>query len=475
MNRRAATALRFLAVVSVLSTVKSLVVGLLRDATVAKLNDPGWETYGDKPIDTHAIIAHLHAINSVSTWAMAGILALTLVGFVMLAASLERTRGLVTAAIVGLLAYAGYMLFKQLHPATSEPTLATMFIWVATTGIYSFSGMAPLIAASRETTTWRHAGTAVGGAIVFAVLPVALDAFGIFTHKYSPAWQWAFRVVDVAYAAWFVVYALKAARVLEEGAPAQVETAPGTLDPGPLRSIGWAILVRVGVGFAVAVGSIIATMHGSFESMSSAAIGSTVIGVLTTLFLIGGLVGYARYPAHQRNDGLYIAVGLMIIAVILDIVSAKTSAELYGLAEKAQQASSMWSMPSISDMESMQVTILWTGRLSMLLGLVSMLVLLGSLATTARSIGAEDLARRAGVTMALAIIAVFGAILVTTWVQTVRRSDESLLLGTGLILLVVGVSALVNLLRVVFGVANAIERPTIPGANPLPEARVVER
>jgi hypothetical protein len=481
MNRRAANSLRLLAIIYILSTVKTVVVGILRDATLAKLQpDSGWSLYESRsePVDTHALMERLQSIGKVSMILHLGLIAVTLVGFVLLAMSLEKRRGLISTAIVLLLAYSGYTLYEQLYPSTSQPGFSTIF-WVSAGAAFVVAGMLPLIAAAREVPGWDKAQTAITGALLLILLPIALDAFVLFGNKYSAAWQWSYRVADIASTAWFVVFGLKAARAIESGAPPlpppMAIAGEPTLDPGPLRAIGWAILVRVGIAFAVAIGTIVSAMHGSYDSLAGMAIGSTIIGGITTLFLIGGLTGYSKYPAAQRSDGLYLMIGLLAIAVILDIVTAKTTSTLYGLVNKAQHADSMWSMPSISDMESMQATVAWTGRISMVLGIVSMLILLGSLATTARSVGAPDLARLAGVTMALVVIAAFGAILVGVWMMNVKRKDEGTLILLALVLLVIAVIALTNMLRVAFGVANAVERPTIPGADPLPPARSVER
>ncbi|MDB4956201.1 MAG: hypothetical protein JWO36_3770 [Myxococcales bacterium] len=466
MNRRAANALRLLAIVYIVSTIKTVVIGILRDATLAKLQPE----FHSEPVDTHALMERLQSIGKVSMILHLGLLAVTLVGFVLLAMSVEKRRGLVSAAIVLLLAYVGYTVYQQLYPSMSEPGFSTIFVWIAAGAAFTVAGMLPLIVAARQLPGWDKAQTAISGALLLILLPIALDAFVLLGHKYSTGWQWGYRLTDIAYTAWFVIFGLTAARAIESGTPPPAMATAGgtTLKAGPLRAIGWAILVRVGIGFAVAIGTIVSAMHGAYDSLAGMAVGSTVIGVITTLFLIGGLAGYSKYPAPHRNDGLYVVIGLLVIAVILDIVTAKTTSTLYGLIDKAQHADSMWSMPSISEMESMQSTVAWTGRISIVLGVVSMLILLGSLATTARSVGAPDLARIAGVTIALVVIAAFGAILVGVWMENVKRKDESTLLLLAIVLLVVAVWALTNTLRVVFGVANAVERPAIPAADPLP-------
>ena len=53
---------------------------------------------------------------------------------------------------------------------------------------------------------------------------------------------------------------------------------------------------------------------------------------------------------------------------------------------------------SLSDMESMQPTVVWGGRVSLAAGVVSVLLLLGSLTTTARSVDADELAGTSAVT-----------------------------------------------------------------------------
>lgn len=481
MNRRAATALRFLAVVYILSTVKTIVVGLLRDMTFAKLTKGDWAAYEPESY-RERLMDRLHTISTVSTWATLALIALMVVGFVMLVMALERNRGLVIAGIVLLGGYVVYLLYAQLNPQFLADIGAgghtgLRLIWIGLSAVFSIAAMLPLIAVAREARGWENAGLAIAGAIAFIVLPIGLDAFVIFAEKYSTAWQWVYRLIDVANTVWFVTFSLRAARILEQGSPEPVAPSinydGASLDPAPLRAIGWTILFRVLVGFAMGIATIAGSMNGSYEALSSAAIGSTVIGALSTLFLIGGLAGYAKYPTDKRSDALYAVMAMLLISLILDIVGAKTTASLYGLVDKAQHAGSMWSMPSISDLESMQATAVWTGRLSLILALVSILMLLGSLGTTARAVGAEHLARTASVTTMLAMLATFGALVIGWWMPHVKRRDEGVLILAAIVLLVVAVSALANLLRVVFGVANAVERPN--GAEPLPAARVVER
>jgi hypothetical protein len=221
--------------------------------------------------------------------------------------------------------------------------------------------------------------------------------------------------------------------------------------------IGWAILIRIGVGVVVAIASVVGTMHGSYDSLVAAAVGSTAIGAITTCFLIGGLAGYAKYPAPHRSDALYVVIGLLVVGVILDVVVAKSTSSLIGLLGKAQHADSMWSMSSLSDMESMQATVVWGDRVSLVAGVVSVLLLLGLLTTTARSVDADELAGTSSVTMGLVVVAAIGAVVIGARMPHAKRGDEGMLLVAALVVLVVAIVALVNMLRVLFGVASAVE------------------
>src|SRR5580704_595574 len=169
MNRRAANSLRLLAIVYVLSTIKTVVVGILRDATLAKLQP--------ESVDTHALMERLQSIGRVSMILHLGLIVVTLVGFVLLAMSLEKRRGLVTTAIVLLLAYGGYTLYQQLYPSMSKPDFSTIFVWVCSGAAFAVAGMLPLIAAARQVPGWNKAQTAISGALLLILLPIALDAF----------------------------------------------------------------------------------------------------------------------------------------------------------------------------------------------------------------------------------------------------------------------------------------------------------
>jgi hypothetical protein len=458
MNRRAANALRLLAVFYILTTIKTVVVGVLRDTAFAKLRDGH-----DAAIDSHAVIDRLQLIGKISWVSHVGLVVACLVCVVVLAMSLERGRALAHTAVVLLLASLGFYIYQQLRPSL-DPGAGTKAMWIVSGAIYVTAGVLPLLAAVRAVPGWKHAGLVVGGGITLIVLPTALDAFMMLSDTYSTAWEWIFRGVDIVNTGWFVAFGLVIARMLQRNelpVPADAGSGPaldgGPLDGGPLRAIGWAILVRVGVGVLAAIASVIGTMHNSYDTLGAVAIGSTVIGVITTLFLIGGLSGYAKFPAMHRSDGLYIVIGLLVVGVILDIVGAKTTSTLFDLVAKAQHADSMWSMPSISDIESMQATAVWTSRLSLVVGLVSVLLLLGSLTTTARSANAHALAGTSSVTMGLVVIAATGAIAIGAWMQHVKHDDEGTLLAFAIVLLIVATAALINLLRVLFGIARAVE------------------
>jgi hypothetical protein len=455
MNRRAANALRFLAILYSIDAIKSLVLGVLQDATIAKLRDTV-----DVTFDPHGLIDRLELIANITWIGHVGVVVLILACMVMLAMSLERGRALVITAIALLVAYLGFSIYEHLSPS-KDPGAGMMAIWIVASASYGAAGMLPLFAAVRAVPAWKHRALAVAGGVTLIVLPVALDALMMFGDRYSPMWHWVYRGVDVVSVGWFVVFGVAIARALEHGAPAvPAATGPGAgLDGTALRTIGWAILVRVGVGVGFAIISIIGGMHGSYDSLATAAIGATVVGVITTVFLIIGLYRYARYPAPYGGAGPSLVIGLLVIGVILDIVGAKTTDTLFQLVAKAQHADSMWSMPSFSDLESMQATVVWTGRLSLVVGLVSMLILVGSVKMTARSVNAHALATTADVTMALMVIAAFGALAVGVWIPHVKRHDEPMLLAIALALVGVAIAALVNLMRVLFGVARAVETP----------------
>lgn len=468
MNRRAANALRCLAACYILNTIKSLVIGLLRDAALDKLQS-GHESLTDSSL------ARLDLLAKISSFTHLGLVVASVVCVAVLALSLQRGRAVIRIALALFLVYLAYAIYEQLRPSF-DVGAGTKAIWILSGALDTVAGMLPLVAAVRTVPGWKRAGLAVGGAVVLMILPTALEAYSILGETYSTSWQWLFRVVDVAYTGWFVVFGVAIARMLQRDelpAPGEAETVSGpALDGAPLRAIGWAILARVGLGVLAGVASVIGSMHGSYDTLGALAIGSTVIGVITTLFLISGLSGYAKYPAAHRSDGLVIVIALLVVGMILDIVGAKTTISLFSLVERAQHADSMWSMPSMSSLESMEATALWTGRLSLVTGLVSILILLGSLTKTARSTNEHDLAATSSVAMGLVVIAAVGALGVGAWMPHMKRHDEGLLIVFALVLLLVAVGALVNLLRVVFGVARAVEQPNAATIE-LPSARVV--
>ena len=237
MTRRAANALRFLAVCYVLHAITSVVTGILRDAALAKLRDPD-----DAAIDSHAIIDHLQSLMRMSWFTHVGFVAANLVGIVVLAISLERGRTLASVAIALLLAYLGFSIYEQLEPST-DPGLRMKAMWILSGAVFGVAGMLPLVAAARAVPGGRHAGLPVGGGIALMVVPTVLDAFLILADISSAGTQWLYRGVDMVYTGWFVAFGLVLARALQHGAlPAPTETtrAGAALDGAPLRVVGWA-------------------------------------------------------------------------------------------------------------------------------------------------------------------------------------------------------------------------------------------
>lgn len=448
MEKRAALALRTVAVLELVSVVRMLIMAVLRERTLAELH-AGKRT-------SQEVFAELARWSSLSLWGHVLLIVLCIVAVLVFAFSLTRGRGVALASGALLLSHLALSAVgRAAEPTLELPTWLELVWW--SDGVCLTVGFAlPLLAVERATRV-RLARVAVLVAGFIALSDAALSAYGALAQRYPPGLAWIERTLAVAAAAWFAALAFPLAKRLAAGQSSEIE-AKRAVDAGPLRMLGWALLARIGTGIALQVPLTMSMVNGDFDGAGTFTTLGVFLGVLVSVVILVALAQYQRFPETHRGESLVFAMGLLVVGVALEIYVAVCANKLFALASQAKRASSFWSMPSLSEIETLQATMVWGGRLGLLVGVGAGLALVSSLRTTARAVGGGEHLPRANFTMGLLLAAGAGAIVTGLLMESMKRSAAPLLLGLALVLLIVAIALLVNWLKLLFGLANELER-----------------
>jgi len=472
MNRGAALALRLAAGFQAVEAV----LGIVGFAATRWL----WST-GDRSGTPFQTILHRYQmIAAVGNWSAVGCTIGTLVALALLCLALEgRARRFAGAALVAMTIHVSLMLFNQLVPAVASSTPPYRFpplrqaLWfVQLIGGYG-SLLLMLLAATPPTDARRGVSRATvalavlaGGILVFKIVSLAAPPP---TGLLAEAFQYGWFAVDLGASVAFVLAAFWLAQPAAGSGAAQAslaDGAPGVRDPRPLRLFGRTVILRIAAGVPLAIGATVATAQGAFDLGLVALVAATIVSVAVTAMLVTSLAGQRQLPAAICDrEALTLAIVFACLAPVFDIWSAVSTGQLLSIVSEARQAASLWGMPSLSKIETLQATANWTGRISIGLGLAASFAIIRSLAATARGLGDETLTTRARRVRSLLVYGTGGAI--TAWfvVSNIElRGDGPLLLlvTIGVGLLTIGLVLVGEMLRLTYGLAAALERPTPP-------------
>jgi hypothetical protein len=292
---------------------------------------------------------------------------------------------------------------------------------------------------------------------------------GALGTAFSVAWLAIATTTTVA----FAVAAFGLAHHL--AAPAgNASLAPGVFpgswirDGGPLRLLGRTLIVRAAVGVPLAIIVAVGVGQGAAGAGLLGVIAGCIASVVIAGMMMTALAGQRSFPdGLSDRDALAFAMVIAAIAPLLDIWGAVATGQLLSLVGDARRATSIWNMPSFREIESLEAMASWTGRISIGLGLVGSFAVVRSLAATAHALGDGPQIARAGRVRALLVWGAGAAIATLVVITNVRlRGDEGtvFLLATAGILLSIGIALFVGLLRLAYGLANAIEKPAPPPA-----------
>ncbi len=301
----------------------------------------------------------------------------------------------------------------------------------------------------------------------------AFDAYLVFGNPtFTPGLQWvvriAFRAPDLALALAAFFLAKDAGDVKPT---ADADRAGHASFPGiAFRTLGATLYVRLGIGL-VTQGMFISALvskdfAGAGSSMSLAILGSVVVAILGLV----GLVAYFRVPEDLRSGSLIaVALTLQLFATCCEFWAASAADKLFSMADKATKATSMWAMPSLREMEELQDTLTWGGRIGLVLGVVAAAALLAALRGTARALGSRRLDEIGQSAQRLLVIA--GVLGIVAGLLVGMRDGTAILVMMALGLLGVGIALLVAWTKLLFGLARLAEQG---GGDDEPETRASE-
>lgn len=456
-SSRAALALRVIAILELVSVARLLAFGFLEDSAMDELRS-GQRASGE-------VFAKLETLSSISLWVHVALVTGIVAAVVLLAVSAKQARAWAFGAAGALLVHFALLLASRLREAGAELTAWHKLTWWAEGATLAVGLALPLVAALRAR-PGSLGRIGVAGAGVIVLLDVGASAYGFSAETYPPMLAWIERVTALVGAAWFAGIAFPLAKRIASGEDsAPVRAAPDYIDGTPLRLLGWALIARIGAGIALQIPLTLSMVNGDYDSAGSLTTLGVGVGVLISIGILAALVRYQRFPETHRSDSLVLAIGLLLVGVALDIWAGVAADKLFALAGQAKRASSFWSMPSFSEIEALQTTLTWGGRASVLVGIGAGLALMSSLKATARAVGSDELAERAGRAVGLLIAAGVGGVLTGVLMESLKRDAMPILLLLAAALLIVAILLLATWTKLLFGLATELERGPPPSRS----------
>lgn len=447
---RAGLALRVIAVLELVSVARLLAISFLRESAMDELRS------GRRA--SEEVFAKLATLSSISLWGHVALVTGIVAAVVLFAVSAKQARAWAFGAAGALFVHFALLVASRLREAGAELTAWHKLTWWADGATLAVGLALPLVAALRAA-PGSLGRIGVAGAGVIVLVDLGASAYGLSAERYPPMLAWIERLIALVGAVWFAGIAFPLAKRVasgEDSAPARA--APDYIDNTPLRLLGWALIARIGAGIAVQIPLTLSMVNGDYDSAGIFTTLGVGLGVLISIGVLAALVQYQRFPETHRSDSVVLAIGLLLLGVALDIYAGVAADKLFSLAGQAKRASSFWSMPSFSEIETLQATLTWGGRASVLVGIGAGLALMSSLKATARAVGSDELAERAGRAVGLLIAAGFGAVLTGVLMESLKRDAIPILLLLAAALLIVAVLLLATWTKLLFGLANELER-----------------
>ncbi len=366
---------------------------------------------------------------------------LTLVALIMLVVARPRVRSFAIAALSCASVHVATVIFAMLAKLTGEPSTALRIVWFVNPilgfAAYAFAALAVA----------RHkiiaAACAVAGLAV--LLPLVLA-------RMKDPGENAFNAMMMGYVVGHVLFAIASFVVARH-----VDATPSIVlagDGAPLRLLGWSYVTRVvaGIGFAILTVSSLKAGDGEMAPLLTWFAGLVSVGcTMAALLALGQL---AR--RSELSGGLSLAMVTIVLSLIVEIWSAVAASELITLVAEAKKATSFWGVPSFSKLEALQDTVRTATVIQVVAAMVITLSLTTAFRATARAIAAPDVADRTTGVLILALLAGPTALL-TGYLMTRKKPGEEVIVF-GLVAVVLGLALVVSWMKLIFGLAEALDR-----------------
>lgn len=438
--------IRGLAIVQVILAIKIVWVERTQNATFARIGD----------LSSEQLMAQLKRVYELSRAISWSVMGLSMIALVMIAIGSKKKLAYAAAGAFAL--HVAVALVSMFVDPKGEPPKWLELAWWASGALESTALALVLFSMTRRRTA----------ATVFSAIAVceSLLGFALGRMKEMPKnAAFIFSVAAAGVLVSFAVMALVLSRgVIEEVSPEQ-PTVEGEKHGGdPLRLVAWSTFARLGAGIVASIFALFAMKEGDASGASSATILGGVVGLLGAVALIVGLVGYGRTRTGRDHASLMVfVVVLVVIAAALDLWALSAATELFDGIAAAKKATSFWEMPSMKKLEDLQDSIRWASRGQIVLGMIALMTVASALKETAARLGAREQVERAGRVRVLAIVAAGLSFLGGLMMERPKAGEEVLLVAG--LALVVAIAMVTSWTRLLFGVADAIERPFAPPAD----------
>jgi hypothetical protein len=300
---------------------------------------------------------------------------------------------------------------------------------------------------------WAVGAVAIAAVVVARIADAALDAARESGEPPPEALRWATIGLSVLWQISFGIACLLHAAPAPAAAGTEGERLSGCdAAASGLRQLAAAMIVRMALGVLASIGTGLALREGG----GGLPLLSAFLDAAIAIWVAASLVRYRRLPPDARGEGSGLALAAVIVSVPLGLVSGWVASRLGGLVAQARDASSLWGMPSLSEIENLQTALAFTTVTGMLAGVAGGIGLATSFVRTAERLGRDDLTRTARRLLGLIVAASLLVAVIVVPVLAGAALPSELLLALAVVALALGIFAAVSWVQVTLGLSRAL-------------------
>ena len=443
-------ALRVMAVTAFVWTVCEITLNAIRGSIYERM----W--ISDVSGDLDAQIATLERLFA---WSQIGDIVgpLTILGALLLAgwgASERRTLlklGLTGAAvlILGALVMASVLLLGgQMERELSG------YLWKTKAYLFMGGSVATLLVTS-HIAKWRSRGLFLIGYVAHVGLLVWIRGRPTESFEsYSTVLKLG-SAIDLFGAVMFAGGLLAAAKSLAAVGTAETTTGDGG---AVMRRLTRALALRLGLAIGGVVVLVLLIIAKHLEIVPTLIWFLTGFSLIAACYLGYALVCYFSLTSALRSGwAIIIALITLIAAAMVELASAPSATEVFGLIAEAQQATSFWDMPDLSRLEELQTDLVLYRRLALAFGVVSFGAVAVALHRTASGVMSFSAVAKARTLMILIGTGAVGAIACDQILANARKVSPGLVLTGAVVLFCVAIATMIVLFQLLSMLATSLE------------------